>query len=137
MSGGNFHVRVIYGGLYIYDIWNFDSQVRDGLWIQEYRMTSTSFLSPLELLRLYVEHETINYRVAIEVDRTIATVLNKLAFGFSNRHIANSYCVGQSMVCKCTFIVTEVLANPKKLYPHFVSVPQGERLISIIIHLRI
>ena len=59
------------------NVWNFDSQVRDELWIQEYRMTSTFFLSPVELFRLYVEHETINYRVAIEVDRAIATVLNK------------------------------------------------------------
>ena len=64
----------------------------------EYRMTYTSFLSLVGLLRPYVEHETTNYRVVIEVDRAIAMALNKLAFGFSNRHVANIYCVGQSTV---------------------------------------
>jgi hypothetical protein len=118
------------------DVWNFDSEVRDGLWFQEYRMTYTSFLNLVEFLRPYVEHETTNYRAAIEVDRAIAMVLNKLAFGFSNRHVANNYCVGQSTVWKYTFIVTEALANPKKLYSHFISIPQGERLISIIAHFK-
>ena len=65
-------------------------------------------------MRPYVEHETTNYRAAIEVDSAIAMVLNKLAFGYSNRHIANNNCVGQNTVWKYTFIVTEVLADPKK-----------------------
>ena len=64
----------------------------------------------------YVEHETTNYRATIEVGRAIAMALNKLAFGFSNRHIANNYCVGQSTVWKYTFIVTKILANPRKLF---------------------
>jgi len=42
------------------DVWNFDSEVRDGLWIKEYRMTYTSFLNLVEILRPYVEHETTN-----------------------------------------------------------------------------
>lgn len=59
--------------------WNFDSQVCDTLWIQQYRMRS------------YIEHETANYTVAIEVDRAITMVLKKLAFGYPNRHVANNY----------------------------------------------
>ena len=62
----------------------------------------------------YVEHRTTNYRATIEVHRAIAMVLNKLAFGYSIRHIANNYCVGQSTVWKYIFNVTEVLTNPKK-----------------------
>ena len=38
------------------------------------------------------------------------------------------------MVWRYTFNVTEVLANAKKLYSHFISVPQGKRLILIITH---
>ena len=93
-------------------------------------MTYTSFLNLVEFLRPYVEHETTNYRAAI------AMVLNKLAFEFSNRHVTNNYCVGQSTVWKYTFIVREALANPKKMYSHFFSIPQGERLTSIIVHFK-
>ena len=117
-------------------VWNFDSEVRDRLWIQEYRMTYTFFLNLVEFFRPYLKHETTNYRATIEVDRAIAMVLNKLAFGFSNRHVANNYCVGQSTVWKYIFIITEALANPQKLYSHFISIPQGERLISIIAHFK-
>ena len=53
------------------------------------------FLNLVKFLRPYVEHESINYRAIIEVDRTIAMVLHKLAFGYSNKHIANIYCGGQ------------------------------------------
>ena len=75
----------------------------------------------------------LNYcRDIIEVDRAIAMVLNKLAFGYSIKHVANNYCVGQSTVWKYILIVTEVLATPIQLYSHFVSVPQVERLVSII-----
>jgi hypothetical protein len=65
------------------DVWNFDSEVRDGLRIQEYIMAYTSFLNLVEFLKPYVKHETTNYRVAIEVDRAIAMVLNVLALDFS------------------------------------------------------
>ena len=54
------------------DVWNFDSEVRGGLWIQEYRITYTYFLSLVEFLRPYIAHETTNYRATIEVDRAIA-----------------------------------------------------------------
>ena len=62
VSGKNFHVQVIYMQRVLQnDVWNFDSQVCDTLWIQDYRMRS------------YVEHETTNYREATEVDRAITT----------------------------------------------------------------
>lgn len=63
-------------------------------------------------------------------------VLNNLAFGFPNRHIANNFCVGQNLVWKYTFIVMEDLAIPKKSYFHFITVPQGENLISITTHFK-
>ena len=49
----------------------------------------TFFFNLVKFLRPYVEHESINCRAIIHVDRTIAMVLRKLAFGYSNKHIAN------------------------------------------------
>jgi hypothetical protein len=103
--------------------WNFDSDVRDTLWIQEYRINYKFILNLVDFLRPYIEHETTIYRNTVEVDRAIAMVFHKLAFGYSNRHVANNYCVRQNTVWKSTFIVIEVLADPRKLYSHFISVP--------------
>ena len=76
------------------DVQNFDSQVHNTFWIQEYRMTYTSSLHLVIFFRPYVDHEATNYRVVIEVGHAIAMVLNK--FRFSKRHFANNYCIGQS-----------------------------------------
>lgn len=37
---------------------------------------------------------------------------------------------------KYTFNVTEVLANAKKIYSHFIRVPQGEKLVLIMAHFK-
>ena len=43
-------------------------------------MIYTSFLNLVEFSRYYVEHQTINYRIAIEVDCAMAMVLQKLVY---------------------------------------------------------
>ena len=121
VSGGKFRVQVICEGLYTK---MFRNLIHKFVILYGFKNIEwpTQLSKSKEFLRPYIEHETTHYRAIIEVGRAIAMILNKLAVGFSNKHVANNYCVGQSMVWKYTFIVTHVLANPRNLYSHFVSV---------------
>jgi len=72
------------------------------------------------------------FRAPIEVKRALAITLKKLAFGYSNAHIANLYGTGSSTVWEYTLLITEVLLNKEKLLSQFISIPSGPRLAKII-----
>lgn len=58
--------------------------------------------------------------------------LKKLAFGYSNAHIANLYGTESSVVWEYTPLNSEVLSNKTKLFLQFISIPSGPRLAEII-----
>jgi hypothetical protein len=73
------------------------------------------FVKLCDILKPYIEHQDTNYRDAVSVQKAIAMVLHKLAYGLKN-------CIVRS----------NVLADKDKLYPQYISIPSGRRLKEVI-----
>lgn len=113
-------------------VWHCTPEIRNERWHEEYRMSWASFNILCDLLRPYVQKQFTHYRDPIEVERVVAIVLKRLAFGYSNTHIANLYGTGSSTVWKYTKLITDALSSKNKLFSQFISIPSGPRLINII-----
>lgn len=113
-------------------VWHCTPEIRDRRWHEEYRMSWASFNILCDLLRPYVQKQATKYRKPIEIERAVAITLKRLAFGYSNAHIANLYGTGSSTVWEYTYLITDALSSKDKLFSQFISIPSGPRLIETI-----
>ena len=97
------------------DVWFMSESVRDRLWYTEYQMKYSTFCTLCDHLRPFIQRSVTSFRHPIEVERAVAMVVNKLAYGDTSRRIANLYCVGASTVYKYTLAITEALANKEQV----------------------
>jgi hypothetical protein len=117
-------------------IWTLSPALLDAEWRAHYRMSYETYLSLVEDLRPYIEHEDSRWREAIPVDKAVAMVLYRLAFGVPPNVVANMFGAGKSTVIKYTDLMTEALSNPDKLARKYISIPSGQRLRKIIADFR-
>jgi hypothetical protein len=75
------------------------------------------FVKLCDILKPYIEHQDTNYRDAVSVQKAIAMVLHKLAYGLKNCIVRNKFGVGKSTVLKYLLLICNVLADKDKLYP--------------------
>ncbi|KAL3675448.1 hypothetical protein R1sor_025396 [Riccia sorocarpa] len=71
-------------------------------------------------------------RKRIELEKCVAVVIYRLAHNVSLQELSDKFHVGQAGVVKYTRIITEILADRRKLFCKFVGLPKGSRLSSII-----
>ena len=114
------------------DVWFIGEAVRDRLWYIEYRMKYSTFCTLCDHLRPFIQRLVTCFIHPIEVERAVAMVVNKLAYGDTSRRIANLYCIGASTVYEYTLAITKALANKDKLFSRFIQVPTSERLQNVI-----
>ena len=79
-------------------------------------MKFSTFCTLCDHLRPFIQRSMTRFRHPIEVERTVAMVVNKLVYGDTSCRIANLYCVGASIVYKYILAITEVLANKDKFF---------------------
>lgn len=103
---------------------------RDALWRKKYRMSYPLFLKLVEDLTPFIQKRDTKYRKAMEADRAVAMVLYRLAHGAKPSEVADMFNVETATVVQYTKLVTSVLAN--ELYPSYIQIPEGPRLIQII-----
>ncbi|KAG6543027.1 hypothetical protein Mapa_015523 [Marchantia paleacea] len=112
--------------------WSTDERVRDSHWHAQYRMSYRAFQTLLGELSPFIERSNNTVRDPIEIDRAVAMVLHRLAFGLPPSTISNLYNVGPSTVTEYTKQITDILASKNKLYSKFVSIPTGTKLANNI-----
>jgi hypothetical protein len=91
-----------------------------------------TFEELVEELRPYIEHHDSKWRKVIEVDKAVAMVLFRLAYGHAPKHVGRFYGVGGSTVVKYTNLIVDALSDPVKLLHKHIQVPSGARLKRII-----
>ena len=85
-----------------------DVIVRDREWYADFCMIYLTFIKLCDVLRPYIEHKDTHYRPTLSVEKVVALVLKRLAFGWSDRNVGNEFGVGRSTIFKYTKLVWKV-----------------------------
>lgn len=93
-----------------------DVIVHDMEWYADFCMTYPTFMKLCDVLRPYIEYKDTNYRPILSVEKVVALVLKKLAFGWSDRNVGNEFGVGRSTIFKYAKLVCKALGDRDKLY---------------------
>lgn len=118
---------LLYNNLIISDQMRaLDPQLRDAQWRTTYGLSYPLFTTLLEHLRPHIPPHTIN----MPLHSALAMVLHRLSQGHSARTVASQYKADPWMVAKITNLVTRVIST--KIYPYYVRIPSGQRLLQII-----
>ena len=67
------------------DVYQMIPLVRDVEWYKDFQMGYNTFLLLCNILGQYIVKVDTNYRKAIRVNKVVAMILYKLAFGHSDR----------------------------------------------------
>ncbi|XXG61059.1 hypothetical protein AAC387_Pa04g2807 [Persea americana] len=108
-------------------IWSMDSLARDAHWRSSYGLSYPVFASLLDHLKPHL----LRSDLPIPPDFALAVVLSRLSHPPSRRSLlARRHSIPPSLLSKTTNMVTRLLAT--KLYPDFVKIPSGHRLLQVI-----
>ena len=105
------------------DVYQMKPSVRDVEWYEDFQMGYNTFLLLCNILRPYIVRVDTNYRKAIRVDKAMAMVLYKLAFGHSDRIIGHNFAQGRSTIQRYNLIICRVLVNKNLLFSRYISIP--------------
>ncbi|OUZ99810.1 Short-chain dehydrogenase/reductase SDR [Macleaya cordata] len=107
-------------------IWTMEPPVRDAQWRSSYGLSYPVFASLVDQLKPHI----LQSNLSLPSDYAVAMVLSRLAHGHSAKTLASRYSLDPYLVSKITNMVTRLLAT--KLYPEFIKIPVGHRLLQII-----
>jgi hypothetical protein len=68
-------------------------------------MKYNTFVKLCDILKPYIQHQDTNYRDAVPIQKAIAMVLHKLAYGLTNCNVGNKFKVGKSTVLKYLLLI--------------------------------
>ena len=98
-----------------------------------YRICYPIFHNLLQLLTSFLRSECINQvRPHLEIKRTVACVIYKLAHAHSPKHMADRFKVGASTIRKYVDIICNILTEREKLFGHYIVILSRDRLQRII-----
>ena len=95
-------------------------------------MEYNTFLLLCNILKPYIVRIDTNYRKAVRVDKAMAMILYKLAFGHSDRIIGQKFAQGRFTIQRYNLIICIVLADKNLLFFKYISIPTRQRLHGII-----
>ena len=80
-------------------------------------MKYNTFVKLCNLLKPYIEHQDINYKDVVNVQKAVAMFLHKLAHAGTNPNVGNMFGVGKTTILKYLMLICNALANKDKLHP--------------------
>ena len=114
-------------------IWRATGDMQYRKFIRFYRMSPEAFEHLVYMLTPYLKSQCTHLvRPQLEIRKIVAIVLYRFVHGHSLDHIADRLQVGGSTVRKYIDIVCDILVDRDKLFSHYISIPTGEQLESII-----
>ncbi|KAL3691215.1 hypothetical protein R1sor_004866 [Riccia sorocarpa] len=118
----------------LHTVWQLPTIDRNLEWKRMSRMPYDLFLRLVDLIEPFMPPLSDWHlaRKRIELEKCVAVVIYRLAHNVSLQELSDKFHVGQAGVVKYTRIITEILADRRKLFCKFVGLPKGSRLSSII-----
>ncbi|XP_058097039.1 uncharacterized protein LOC131242436 isoform X2 [Magnolia sinica] len=107
-------------------IWSMDPLARDAQWRSSYGLSYPVFSSLVDHLKPHI----LRSNLSIPADYAVAMVLARLAHAHPPSRLARSHNLDPFLVSKITNMVTRLLST--KLYPDFIKIPVGHRLLQTI-----
>lgn len=121
------NTNLLFNNLIISDrMRQLDPHLRDTQFRATYGLSYPLFTALLEQLKPYIPPHTIN----MPLHSALAMVLHRLSQGHSARAVASQYKAEPWMVAKITNVFTRVIST--KLYPCYIGIPSGQRLLQTI-----
>ncbi|MQL88129.1 hypothetical protein Taro_020677 [Colocasia esculenta] len=107
-------------------IWSMDPAARDARWRSHYGLSYPVFANLVDHLRPHLRTAAL----PIPADYAISVALARLSRGLPPRYLARHHQLSPALVSKATNAVTRLLST--KLYPDYVRIPAGQRLLQTI-----
>ncbi|CAA7398892.1 unnamed protein product [Spirodela intermedia] len=107
-------------------IWSMDPAARDVRWRSHYGLSYPVFATLVEHLEPHLRGGAL----PIPADYAVSVALTRLSRGLSPRSLARHHQLPPTLISKVTNAVTRLLST--KLYPDYVRIPSGHRLLQTI-----
>jgi hypothetical protein len=86
------------------------------------------FILLYNILGSYIMRAYTNYRKVVRVEKAVVMVLNKLAFGHSDRMKGQKFVQGRSTIQRYNLIIYKVLVDKNLLFTRYISTLIGQKL---------
>ena len=114
-------------------VWRTSNEMHHNKFKKFYRMDFGAFENLLNMLTPFLKSRCENQvRPQMEIRKIVACVIYRFAHGHSAEHMADRFKIGASTIRKYVDIVCDILTDTDKLFSHYISIPSGDRLLSII-----
>uniref|UniRef100_A0A1D1XSX7 Putative nuclease HARBI1 n=1 Tax=Anthurium amnicola TaxID=1678845 RepID=A0A1D1XSX7_9ARAE len=107
-------------------IWSMDPAARDARWRSHYGLSYPVFATLVDHLKPHLRAAAL----PIPADYAVSVALTRLSRGLSPRSLARHHQLPPPLISKVTNAVTRLLST--KLYPDYVRIPAGQRLLQTI-----
>lgn len=109
-----------------------DAKLCDNKFYVDFCITCTTYEKLCDILKPYMEHKNSNYKRTSSIQKAIASVFWKLAFGQSDRNVENDFRMERTIVFKYTKLVCKASGDKDKLYSRSIINPSGAITLKIM-----
>ena len=91
-------------------------------------MEYNTFVSLCTILEPHVVKVDTNFRKFVRIDKAMAMILCKLAFGHDDRAIGQKFAQGRFTIQRYNLIICRILVDKNLLFSKYISTPIGQRV---------
>ncbi|XP_077249866.1 PIF / Ping-Pong family of plant transposase [Tasmannia lanceolata] len=107
-------------------IWSMEPLARDAQWRSSYGLSYPVFASLLDQLKPHI----LRSNLSLPPDYALSILLSRLSHAHSAKTLSTHYSLPPFLISKITNMLTRLLAT--KLYPDYIKIPSGHRLLQTI-----